>query len=76
MPACGTTSNGGGEGGLGSWAAVPARPWHSSAQRTKGGVILVPATAAGELEGEKEEVHIGGVATLGLSITHGSPRGI
>lgn len=76
MPACGKTSNGGGEGGWGSWATVPTRPWHSSAQRTKGRVNLVPAPAAEALEGGKEKVHIEGVATVGLSITHGSPGGM
>lgn len=71
MPAWG--SNGGGEGGWGSWAMIPTRPWHSSAQHTKGRVNLVPTRAAEELGGGDRGTHRR-VATVGLSITQSSQR--
>lgn len=52
MPAGGKTTNGGGEGGWGSWATVSIRPWHGSAQDTKGRVNPVLAL---QLRGWKEE---------------------
>lgn len=51
-----------GEGGWGSCAAVPAVPWHSSAQHTKERVSCVPLSAAeglgwGEEGGEDQGGH-------------------
>ena len=52
VPVRGTTSRGGGEGGLGSWTTIPTRPWHGCAQHTKGRVNLVPPL---QLRGWQEE---------------------
>lgn len=52
MPARGKISNGGGEGGWGSWATISTRPWHGSAQDTKGRVNPVPPL---QLRGWKEK---------------------